>query len=148
MVDGTRRLIGLRLNGETEAEFLITDEDLRPEDIIEIGLITAMHRADLTGYEKWQACLKILERHPEWMAKDLAAHLNIDPSMVPRLMAASNTVPAVQEAFKAAGINQAQVYAISKEKASGFVCDGIVVRSGEPFANGSNWLWCEFSQKQ
>lgn len=116
MVDGTRRLIGLGLIGETEAEFLITDEDLKPEDIIEIGLITAMHRADLTGYEKWQGCLKLLERHPEWMAKDLAAHLNIDPSMVPRLMAASNTVPEVQEAYKAAGINQAQVYAISKEK--------------------------------
>lgn len=33
-------------------------------------------------------------------------------------------------------------------RASGFVCDGILVRSGEPFANGSNYLWCEFSQKQ
>jgi hypothetical protein len=32
-------------------------------------------------------------------------------------------------------------------RASGFICDGIVVRSGEPFANGENWLWCEFSQK-
>jgi ParB family transcriptional regulator, chromosome partitioning protein len=115
MVDGTRRVIGLRLIGETEAEFLITDEDLKPEDIIEIGLITAMHRADLTGYEKWQGCLKLLERHPEWQNKDLAAHLDIDPSMVPRLMAASNTVPAVQEAYKTLGVNQAQVYAISKE---------------------------------
>lgn len=32
-------------------------------------------------------------------------------------------------------------------RAAGFVCDGIVVRSGEPFANGDNFLWCEFSQK-
>jgi hypothetical protein len=33
-------------------------------------------------------------------------------------------------------------------RASAYICDGIVVRSGEPFANGSSWLWCEFSQKQ
>lgn len=32
-------------------------------------------------------------------------------------------------------------------RASDFVCDGIVVRSGEPFANGENWLWCEFQQR-
>jgi hypothetical protein len=32
-------------------------------------------------------------------------------------------------------------------RASGFICDGIVVRSGEPFASGANWLWCAFSQK-
>jgi hypothetical protein len=114
MVDGTRRVIGLGLIGEKDAEFLLTDEDLKPEDIIEIGLITAMHRSDLTGYEKWQGCLKILALHPGWLGKDLAAHLNIDPSMIARLMAASNTVTKVQEAFKAGAINGAQVYAISK----------------------------------
>jgi hypothetical protein len=114
MVDGTRRVIGLGLIGETEAEFLITDEDLKPEDIIEIGLITAMHRADLTGYEKWQGCLRILELHPGWLGKDLAAYLNIDPSMIARLMAASNTVPTVHEAFKSGRLNGSQVYAISK----------------------------------
>jgi ParB family chromosome partitioning protein len=113
VLDGGRRIRGLLLNGETEAEFLITDEDLKPEDIIEIGLVTAMHRADLTGYEKWQGCKRIMELHPDWRNKDLAAHLNIDPSMIPRIMAASNTLPKVQEAFKAGDLNQAQVYAIS-----------------------------------
>jgi hypothetical protein len=33
-------------------------------------------------------------------------------------------------------------------KANGLVCDAIVVRSGEPFANGQNWLMTSFSQKQ
>jgi hypothetical protein len=31
--------------------------------------------------------------------------------------------------------------------ANDFVCDGIVIRSGEPFADGSNWLWVAFSQR-
>lgn len=32
-------------------------------------------------------------------------------------------------------------------KANGLLCDAIVVRSGEPFANGQNWLLTPFSQK-
>jgi hypothetical protein len=32
-------------------------------------------------------------------------------------------------------------------KANGLLCDAIVVRSGEPFAGGQNWLWTTFSQK-
>jgi len=30
---------------------------------------------------------------------------------------------------------------------NGLICDGIVIRSGDPFANGANWLKVEFSQK-
>jgi hypothetical protein len=54
-----------------------------------------------------------MELHPDWRNKDLAGHLNIDPSMIPRIMAASNTLPKVQEAYKVGDLNQAQVYAIS-----------------------------------
>jgi hypothetical protein len=128
MVDGSRRVLGLQLIGETEAEFLITDEDLKDADIIEIGLVTAMHRADLTGYEKWQGCVKLLEMHPDWLSKELAAHLDIDPSMMPRLLAASNTLPTVQEAFKDGKVNGAQVYAISlaePEKQPGLLADAL-----------------------
>jgi hypothetical protein len=32
-------------------------------------------------------------------------------------------------------------------KANGLLCDAIVVRSGEPFANGQNWLMTSFTQK-
>lgn len=31
-------------------------------------------------------------------------------------------------------------------KAGGLLCDAIVIRSGEPFSNGQNWLWTTFSQ--
>ena len=30
---------------------------------------------------------------------------------------------------------------------NGLICDAIVVRSGEPFSNGSSWVWSEFSQE-
>ena len=32
-------------------------------------------------------------------------------------------------------------------KANGYMVDGIVIRSGEPFHSGENWLLVEFSQK-
>jgi type IV secretory pathway TraG/TraD family ATPase VirD4 len=32
-------------------------------------------------------------------------------------------------------------------KANGLLCDCIVLRSGEPFASGQNWLWTTFSQE-
>ena len=32
-------------------------------------------------------------------------------------------------------------------KANGLVCDCIVIRSGEPFASGQNWVWVAFSQQ-
>lgn len=32
-------------------------------------------------------------------------------------------------------------------KANGLLCDAVVVRSGEPFSNGGNWLWVTFSQQ-
>lgn len=31
--------------------------------------------------------------------------------------------------------------------ANGLLCDCVVIRSGEPFASGQNWLWATFSQK-
>lgn len=32
-------------------------------------------------------------------------------------------------------------------KANNLTCDAVVIRSGEPFCNGQNWLWREFSQE-
>jgi hypothetical protein len=31
-------------------------------------------------------------------------------------------------------------------RANGLICDAVVIRSGEAFADGRNWLWREFSQ--
>jgi len=32
-------------------------------------------------------------------------------------------------------------------RANGFVCDAIVIKSGEPFSSGENWPWKSFSQE-
>jgi ParB-like chromosome segregation protein Spo0J len=118
VIDGNRRMIGLKLIGETEAEFLITDEDLKPEDLLEIGLITAIHRLDLTGFEKWQASEKLLALHPGWLGKELADYLNFDPSMVTRLLSPGKCIAEAQEALAQGKIGISDCYALSKVAAA------------------------------
>ena len=117
LIDGTRRVAGLRLIGETEAEFLITDEELKPEDLLEIGLITAVHRLDLDGHTKWKACERLLSLHPGWLAKDLAEHLNFDPSMVTRLLSPGKCIAEAQQALAEGKIGISDCYALSKAPA-------------------------------
>jgi len=114
MIDGKRRVIGLGLIGEKEAEFLITDEDLKPEDLLEIGLITAIHRLDLSGNEKWQASQKLLSLHPGWLGKDLAEFLHLDASMVTRLLSPGKCIAEAQEALAQGKIGISDCYALSK----------------------------------
>jgi ParB-like chromosome segregation protein Spo0J len=114
MLDGTRRVLGLRLIGETEAEFLITDEELRPEDILEIQLVTAIHRAGLTGYEKWQGCVKLMQLHPQWQQVDLADFLHLTPASITYMLSPSKCLPVIQEALKAERITLTDCYTMSK----------------------------------
>src|SRR4029078_2212084 len=67
LLDGWRRVNGLLRIGESEAEFLVTDEDLRPEEIVQIGLVTAMHRQALSDAEVYQGCKKLMQLHPHWL---------------------------------------------------------------------------------
>lgn len=64
MLDGWRRVNGLRLIGETEAEFLFTDEHLEPDAIVQIGLLTAIHRQSLSDPDLYRGCKKLRELHP------------------------------------------------------------------------------------
>lgn len=114
MIDGWRRVNGLRRIGETEAEFLVTDEDLKAEDIVEIGLVSAMHRQALTDAEVYEGCTKLMQLHPQWLRKDLAAALDLDPSMVTKILAVEELIPEAREAFLAGKFGFSVAYAISK----------------------------------
>jgi hypothetical protein len=93
---------------------LVTDEALSPEEIIEINLVTAMHRRDLTGWEKFQGCLKLKERHPEWSNKDLAACLNVDPSMITVLLSPERCLPAIKDALRSGAIRISDCVAMAR----------------------------------
>jgi hypothetical protein len=87
---------------------------LKPDELIEIGLITAIHRMDLTGFEKWKASEKLLSLHPGWLGKDLAEYLHFDASMVTRLLSPGKVIAEAQAALAQGKIGLSDCYALSK----------------------------------
>ena len=111
---GERRYRAAQLVGLAELSVIITDRKLSDSEIRLIQLTENMHRADLTGHEKWIGCSELMSMNPQWQMKDLAAHLQLDPSMVTRLLSPSKCVPAWQEALKAGKVGISDCYAASK----------------------------------
>ncbi len=114
LVDGHRRTDGLEMIGETEIEVFMTDEELDDKAVLEVGLTTAIHRADLSGFDKFQACEKLMDIHPEWQNQDLAQCLKVDPSTVTRFRSPSKCVAEVVEALRENKIAISDAYEISK----------------------------------
>jgi ParB family transcriptional regulator, chromosome partitioning protein len=114
LLAGERRYRAMLLMGIREAQVIVTEKVLSDSEVRLIQLTENMHRADLSGHEKWQACAELMCMNPSWQMKDLAEHVRLDPSMVTRLLSPSKCVPAVQEALAAGKIGISDCYAISK----------------------------------
>jgi len=111
---GERRFRAAQLVGLKELQVIITDKALSDTEIRLIQLTENMHRADLTGHEKWQACAELMCMNPHWQIKDLTEHLRLDPSMGTRLLSPSKCIPAAQGALAEGKIGISDCYAISK----------------------------------
>jgi len=116
VVDGHRRLAGLELLGQVEVEVFVTDQELDDKAVLEVGLTTAIHRADLSGFDKFQACVRLLELNPGWQNQDLARCVKLDPSTVTRLLSPSKCVAEVIQALRENKIAISDAYEISKQE--------------------------------
>ena len=116
VVDGHRRLAGLELLGQAEVEVFVTDQELDDKAVLEVGLTTAIHRADLSGFDKFQACVRLLELNPGWQNQDLARCVKLDPSTVTRLLSPSKCVAEVIQALRENKIAISDAYEISKQE--------------------------------
>jgi hypothetical protein len=118
VLDGNRRVLGMRLelgeDSDHPVECVATDEELRPEDILEIGLVTAMHRQALSDPEIYLGSKQLMAAHPEWQKKDLAAALHLHPSMATMILAVDNLIPAAREQFLGGAFRFSVAYEISK----------------------------------
>lgn len=114
LLAGERRYRAILLMGIKEAQVIVTEKVLTDSEVRLIQLTENMHRADLSGNEKWQACAELMCMNPAWQMKDLAEHLHLDPSMVTRLLSPSKCIPTVQEALRANTITIRDCYAISQ----------------------------------
>jgi ParB family chromosome partitioning protein len=114
LIAGERRYRAAKLVGLPTLEVKIADEQLSPAQVKVWQLVENMQRADLSGYEKWLGCAELMCANPTWQLKDLAEALNLDPSMVTRLLSPSRCIPAAQEALKAGRVGISDCYAIGK----------------------------------
>ena len=111
---GERRWRGADLVGMTELSVIIAEKPLSDSEVRIIQLTENMHRADLSGYEKWLACAELIGMNTDWQMKDLADHLKLDPSMVTRLLSPSRCIAAWQDALKAGKVGISDCYAASR----------------------------------
>ena len=115
IIAGERRYRAAKLADLPNLMVIVTDEPLTDAEVRTIQLKENIHRADLTGYEKWQACKELLELNPGWQGKDLAEHLHLDPSSVTRLLSPSQVHRrSCQDALRDGKIGISDAYAFSK----------------------------------
>ncbi len=99
---GERRLRAAILAGLPTLWVIITEKMLTDSEIRIIQLIENLHRSSLSGYDRWQACEELKAMNPDWMAKDLAEHLKLDPSMIVRLLSPALCSQEIRDASRPA----------------------------------------------
>jgi ParB-like chromosome segregation protein Spo0J len=115
ILDGFCRWLAAGIDGRPEElDVIITDSLLSPAQITEIALVTSLHRAGLKPYEEYLGCRDWLALNPGATAKDLAARIHRDPSMLVRILSLSKCVPSVQQAAADGKLGPGDWYALAK----------------------------------
>jgi ParB/RepB/Spo0J family partition protein len=114
LLAGHRRLLAAKAAGLETVPVIVTDRLLSDSEIRLIQLTENMHRADLSGYEKWLACTEIMCMNPTWQMRELAQNLTLDASMITRLLSPSKCIVAAQDALRDGKVGISDCYAISK----------------------------------
>lgn len=114
IVAGERRYRAALLAGLPTLEVKIADEQLSDVEVRVWQLVENMLRTDLSGYEQWTACAELMCMNPSWQMKDLAEHLNLDPSTVTRILSPCKCIEAWQDALRDGKVGISDCYAASK----------------------------------
>lgn len=115
IIDGERRWRAAQLKGRIKTlDVVITDQRMTPTELRVFQITSSVHRASLSGYEMWRACVDLLALNPTFQMKDLAAHLQMEASSITRYLSPSKCVAAWQEAFKAGTVGISDCYEASK----------------------------------
>ena len=117
LIDGYRTIWGLELEGmlDVELDFILTDEELTPDQIRVMQANSAFHREPLSEYDKALVMRDTLASNPEMTKKQMAEDVfDIDPSSATRYLSVFDCVPEVLDAAKAGTLGVSEWYAIHK----------------------------------
>jgi len=114
ILDGECRWRGLMLeNPDFEVDVIVVDRELTPAEVCELQMISAMHSTSLSAYDQALACKEWMEQNPGATAKELAAKIDRDGSLLTRLLALWKTIPSVVKAAEEGKIGLKAWYSIS-----------------------------------
>jgi len=113
ILDGWCRSLAAAKAGLEKVPCIVTTQKLDPGQILAMQMATAIHRAELSGFEKWQACARLRQLNPTWQQKDIAANLSLSESMIVRLVSPSRCIPAWQQALKEGKVGVSDCYQAS-----------------------------------
>jgi ParB family transcriptional regulator, chromosome partitioning protein len=120
VVDGNRTLAAARLEGLDELDCIVIDAGITPAQYKEIQWSAAVHRQDISAFDKAVAVRDIKAEHPEMSSRQLAEEvLHIDPAQVTKYLALFDCIPAVVDAARAGKLGVSDWYAISRSPDQG-----------------------------
>jgi hypothetical protein len=96
----------------------VVDDDLPPDKIAEIVLITDIHHKHKSCYEKSRAIERIMATHPEMKFKEVAALIRLHPSRVTQLLSYQGLNQAWKDAYQSGAVSADACYAASKAESS------------------------------
>ncbi len=114
VADGTRRVTGLLLIGQTEADLEELDHEPDETELKGIALISAIHRADLLGWDRYQCMLTLLALNPKWDQKDLAEFSKLSPATITNVLSPGKCSQAWQDALKEGKVTIKDCYKASR----------------------------------
>jgi ParB-like chromosome segregation protein Spo0J len=114
-VYGFRRIRAALLVKLPKIRGLVLEDGLSETEIEIIQLTENMKREDLTDQEVYRACKKLQALNPALMKKDIAGHLNLDPSMMARILSVDELITEGRDAFLSGAFGFTISYEISHE---------------------------------
>jgi ParB family chromosome partitioning protein len=114
VVSGAGRLEAALAASLKEIPALILDKQMAEWQYQNLQLVENVVRSDLSQFDLWQACVRLLKANPDWGMKDLARMLSYDISSMTRIMSPSRCIPQAVDALRERKIVFGHTYAISK----------------------------------
>ena len=110
---GARRTLASILVGKETIDAIVYENPLSRLEYERINFSENFHRLDISGYDKFRACEKMLSQSSSWTPKDLAAYLNVEPSTITKFLSPAKCTSDWIDALKAGTVTISDCYTAS-----------------------------------
>ena len=114
LLAGARRYRAACLVGMDSLLTILTERMLSDTEIRVIQLTENLHRADLSGFEKWRACVELLDMNAGWTQRDVSKAIKVSEAQVTKYLSPSRCIAPFQQALKDGKVTLSHCYTASR----------------------------------